>query len=47
MVSFVSGGIDLLQFAICEGDKAKDRALSATLSVERKKPKLDQVLFWD
>jgi hypothetical protein len=47
MVSFVSGGSDLLQFAICEGDKAKDRALSATLSVERKKPKLDQVLFWD
>ena len=36
MESFVSGGSDLLRFAICEGDKAKDRALSATLSVERK-----------
>ena len=35
MVSFVSGGSDLLQFAICEGDKAKDLALSTTLSVER------------
>ena len=35
MESFVSGGSDLLQFAIGEGDQAKDLALSATLNVER------------